>query len=208
MIKQIIFDIDYTLLKPNYDREYLFLQKYVSKDNEYFIHHMYEILLEYESNNSRYELCSILNHLNQYSDDVQLDERFFNDWVEFSSELDEQDTTIVHDVLSYLNDKYELVALSNWVRTAQIRKLEQLDLLKYFTQVYGGDDFLKPSLESYQLAIGSYKPNECIMVGDSLSNDVIGAIKAGLQAIHYTNGREVEHNYPKVKCLTELKEIL
>ena len=159
MIKQIIFDIDYTLLKPNYDREYLFLQKYVSKDNEYFIHHMYEILLEYESNNSRYELCSILNHLNQYSDDVQLDERFFNDWVEFSSELDEQDTTIVHDVLSYLNDKYELVALSNWVRTAQIRKLEQLDLLKYFTQVYGGDDFLKPSLESYQLAIGSYKPN-------------------------------------------------
>lgn len=208
MIKRIIFDIDYTLLKPNYDREYLFFKKYVSEDNHYFIYHMYEILKEYEDTHLKYELNTILNHLNRYCDGLELDEKFFNDWVNFSTELDKQDTSVVDDVLSYLSNKYELVALSNWVRESSIKKLEKTDLLKYFTHVYGGDDYLKPNVESYTMAIGSYKPEECIMIGDNLNIDIIGAINAGLHAIHYTNGKYVDHQYQKIKCLSELKKLL
>jgi len=208
MIKRVIFDIDYTLLKPNYNREYEFLEKYVSKENDYFIHHMYEILKEYEDTNVKYDLNTILKHLNKYSGDYLLDESFFNDWVIFSTELDEQDTSIVHDVLSYLSDEYELVALSNWIRKASIKKLEKFDLLKYFTEVYGGDDCLKPNPGSYKMAIGNHKPDECIMIGDNLNTDVIGALNAGLHAVHYTNGKTVEHEYQKINCLSELKKLL
>ena len=207
MIKRIIVDIDYTLLKPNYDREPVFFEKYVPSDNDYFIYHMYEILKEYEDNHVKYELNTILEHLNKYSSGIELDKDFFYDWVKFSTELDEQDVSIVCDVLSYLSGKYELVAFSNWVRDSSIKKLQKLDLLKYFTRVYGGDDYLKPYPESYHLAIGNYKPEECFMIGDNLNNDVIGAINAGLQAIHYTNGKDVNHEYPKIKCLSELKDL-
>ncbi len=208
MIKRIIFDIDYTLLKPNYNREPDFFLRYVSEDNDYFVHHMYEILKEYEETHVKYELSAILKHLNKYSGDIRLDQKFFNEWVEFSTELDEQDISISYDVLSYLSSKYEIVALSNWVKKSSTKKLEKFDLLKHFSEIYGGDDYLKPYSESYQLAIGNYKPEECLMIGDNLTNDVIGAINAGLHAIHYTNGKEVEHEYPKIKCLSELKKLL
>ena len=208
MIKRIVFDIDYTLVKPNYDKEYLFLQEYVAKDNDYFIYHMYEILKEYEDSNRKYEISSFLNHVNKYSGNVKLDEKFFYDWIDYSAKLDEQNVDDIHTLLSYLRNKYELVALSNWIREAQIKKLEQVDLLKYFSAVYGGDDGLKPYLESYQMAIGNHEPEECIMIGDNLDMDVIGALNAGLHAFHYTNGKEVDHNYQKIKCLSELKELL
>lgn len=208
MIKRIIFDLDYTLLKPNYDKEHNFFKQFVSLDNEYFIHHMGEILREYETTYPKYELELFLKHINKYSNGIKIGKDFIDKWVLFSAELDIQDTSIVKDVLSYLNGKYELVVLTNWLTEAQKKKLEKFDLLKYFEEVYGGDKCLKPFKESYQMAIGSHKPEECVMIGDNLNSDVIEAIKYGLQAIHYTNGKEVNHEYQKVKCLSELKKIL
>lgn len=208
MIKRIIFDLDYTLLKPNYDREHEFLKQYVPLDNEYFIYHMYEILKEYETTHPRYELESFLKHMNKYSNGVKIEKDFFDNWAIFSTKLDDQDTSIVDDVLIYLSKKYELVVLTNWVTEAQKKKLENFDLLKYFDEVYGGDKCLKPFQESYQMAMGNNKPEECVMIGDNLNSDVIEPIKYGLQAIHYTNGKEVNHEYQKVKCLSELKKIL
>ena len=58
------------------------------------------------------------------------------------------------------------------------------------------------------MAIGTHKPKECIMIGDNLEADVIGAIDSGLHAIHYTRGRELDHSYQKVKTLQELKQYL
>lgn len=208
MIKRIIFDLDYTLLKPNYDKEHNFLRRYVSKDNEYFIYHMYEILKEYETTYPKYELELFLKHMNKYSNGVKIEKDFFDSWVLFSTELDEQDTKEVEDVLSYLDKKYELIVLTNWITEAQKKKLEKFGLLKYFSEVFGGDMCLKPFPESYQLAIGKHKPEECVMIGDNLNMDVIGPINCGLSAIHYTNGKEVNHEYQKVKCLSELKKIL
>ncbi len=208
MIKRIIFDIDYTILIPNYRHEYLFLQKYVREDNTYFIKHMYEILKQYEKLYPKYEVDKFLKHINQYTDGIVLDEKFLDEWAEFSIQLEKQDTKVTHDVLSYLNSKYELVALSNWFRRVQTAKLERLDLLKYFIDVYAGDDYLKPNPESFHLAIERHRPEECLMIGDNLDADVKGAIEAGLQAIHYTGGRDLGHEYQKVKCLSELKKIL
>lgn len=208
MVKRIIFDIDYTLLKPNYDVEYQFLQQYVDKDNDYFIYHMGEILRVYETVNFKYELNGFLDYLNKFSNGRVLDERFLKEWINFSSKVEKQDLSIVSDTLAYLQEKYELVVLSNWIREAQIKKLENTGLLHFFSEVYGGDSGLKPFYQSYMQVIGNHSPDECIMIGDNLALDVIGALNAGLQAIHYTNGKEVEHNYPKVKCLSELKKLL
>ena len=44
MIKRIIFDIDYTLLVPNYYREKEFFSRILSSENAFFINNMYLIL--------------------------------------------------------------------------------------------------------------------------------------------------------------------
>lgn len=207
MIKRIIFDIDYTLLKPNYDKEPDFLKRYVPSDNEYFIYHMYEILKQYELDFKRYNKKHLLKYINQFSK-VKLDESFLESWLEFNTHLEEQDISESEEILDYLSMKYEIVALTNWFREIQIKKLLQVDLLKYMKEVYAGDQYLKPYPESYLMAIGKHKPEECIMIGDNLEVDVIGAIDSGLHAIHYTRGREVTHSYQKVKTLRDLKNYL
>lgn len=207
MIKRVIFDVDYTLLKPNYNNESEFFKKYIPEDNEYFIYHMDEILKQYEMDFESYNKDYFLKYINQFSN-VPLNEEFLENWFNFSSHLEEQDTSEAQEILEYLLPKYEIVVLTNWFREVQIKKLLQVDLLKYMKEIYTGDQYLKPYPESYLMAIGTHKPKECIMIGDNLEADVIGAIDSGLHAIHYTRGRELDHSYQKVKTLQELKQYL
>ena len=206
MIKRIIFDIDYTLLIPNYYREREFFSKVVPKENDYFINHMYEILTNYERKYKKYDRHLLLKHLNQYLNSP-LDSSFIDKWFKFNIELDAQDVSEAKDVLNYLS-KYELVTLSNWFKEPQMEKLNKLGLLKYFQEFYGGDDFIKPYKESFLNACGNRKPSECIMIGDNLEADIIGAINAGLNAIHYTRDQDQIREFQKVKRLSELKKIL
>ena len=205
MIKRVIFDIDNTLLEPNYSQMPIFLKKYSTDYN--FINGMHSILSEYEKSFKRYTKKDLLDHLNQYTNSP-LNEEFLTNLFEYNKSLPEQDMEEVDDVLTYLKQKYELVVLSNWFKDVQISKLKKLDILKYFDEIYAGDEFLKPYPESYAWAIGNHRPEECIMIGDSLEMDVIGPIKNGLQAIYYTNGKDETHKYPQIKKLSDLKKIL
>ena len=126
MIKRIIFDIDYTLLIPNYGRENEFLANQVPKENVYFINHMYDILSEYEKNNKKYDKKDLLLFFNKYVN-IKLEEDFLNQWFLFNIDLIKQDTTEVRETLDYLS-KYELVTLSNWFNKPQIKKLQKLGL--------------------------------------------------------------------------------
>ena len=102
MIKRIIFDVDYTLLKPNYDQEVTFLKKYVPEDNEYFLYHMHDILTQYELKFKRYEKSELLNHINQFSK-TNLDEKFLEQWFQFSSNIHEQDVSDSIEILGSTN---------------------------------------------------------------------------------------------------------
>ena len=39
------------------------------------------------------------------------------------------------ETLEYLQDKYELVVLSDWYKEQQVKKLEKADFLKYFQNI-------------------------------------------------------------------------
>ena len=54
---------------------------------------------------------------------------------------------------------------------------------------------------SFINACGNNKPSECVMIGDNLEVDIIGAINAGLDAIHYDEKEKAEHKYKKIKKL-------
>ena len=86
--------------------------------------------------------------------------------------------------------------------------LELLGLKKYFKEFHSGDEILKPYKASFINACGNNKPSECVMIGDNLEVDIIGAINAGLDAIHYDEKEKAEHEYKKIKKIGELKKLL
>lgn len=119
----------------------------------------------------------------------------------------------VKDTLKYLNNKYEMVILTDWFAKEQINRLEILDINKYFSRVYSAEKTnRKPFKEAFVNAIADNKPAECIMIGDSLERDINGAINAGLKAVYYnpneTPDYEEKNGYIIINKLEQLKEIL
>lgn len=57
-------------------------------------------------------------------------------------------------------------------------------------------------------AIGTNKPEECIMIGNDLERDVKDSINAGLKAIWYNPNNIQNTEYTIISQIEKLKEIL
>ena len=115
----------------------------------------------------------------------------------------------IYETLEYLSKKYELVVLTNWFEKQQAKRLETVGILKYFSKVYAPETFLiKPNKEAFMKACQN-KPEEAVMVGDSLKADIEGAINAGLKAIYINkNAEKGSKDYITINEFSELKNIL
>lgn len=209
MIKRLIFDIDNTLImwKDNYVNE---LDKIINKF-EYNItkEDIDKTIDDMEYKYDKLSKESLLNDLNRigkgnfdnnFVDSILNEQKFF-------AELDNE----VIEVLDYLSKKYELVILSNYFREVQIERLQKAGILHYFIEIYCGDDVpLKPRKESFEKAIGNWKKEECMMIGDNLELDIHGAINFGIKAIlcDYKNKLKDNDNYTRITNIKELKDIL
>ena len=115
--------------------------------------------------------------------------------------------------LKYLKDKYEMVILTDWYAEQQIKRLEKVDIMKYFSNVYSAEKTKrKPFKEAFIQAIGENKPEECIIIGDNFERDIKGALNAGLQAVYYNPNNKVNilenKEYYEISDLGELVKIL
>ena len=172
MIKRLIFDIDNTLIdwKEEYD-EIIIPKAYEKIGMDYE-----EVMLEQTKNAiNLYELD--LTYTRYKEEDMnkfiekeigkKLTGNFIKTYVEIS--ITESVPKIIEkekiETIQYLSEKYELVALTNWFTWSQEERLKQIGIGKYFTQIYGAEDFdKKPSKESYEIAIGNNKKEECIII--------------------------------------------
>lgn len=114
-------------------------------------------------------------------------------------------------VLKKLKDKYKLGILTNGTSYGQKGKLEHcLDLSLFDTVVISGDTpYKKPDKELFEIVVNklNVQPSEALMVGDNFSNDVYGAINAGLKAVWICN-KEYRLNRTDVKRIKNIKELL
>ena len=87
----------------------------------------------------------------------------------------------VLELLEYLkaNGK-EIVILTSWFSGTQIPRLKRTGLYNYIDKIIAGEDAMKPDLESFELAIGNTNKEDCIMIGDSVKSDKVGAENAGI----------------------------
>lgn len=211
MIKRVILDIDNTLI-PWEEEYYEEIKKalddlkieYTSTD----INEIKQALNEYENEYYIFDRELMIKYINKYTKKQYPKEFIYNVINRWACCVPEKIESQIIETLEYLKSKYELVILTDWYANQQKERLEKLDILKYFSEVYSAEKAKrKPFKEAFMQAIGKNKPEECIMVGDNIERDIKGALNAGLQAIYY-NPKNKKEKYKMISRIDELKEIL
>lgn len=210
MIKRILFDLDNTLFP--FLEEYwdsltdALIEEHLQSDQKIQTQ-LKENVRQYENEYSMYTKEDMLAILDRNLP-FRLPETFVDTWIKHLSRCYPKNTESTKDVLRYLSQKYELVVLTNWFTEQQSARLKGAELDIYFDEIIGTDQVLnKPNKEAFLKGCGKYKPEECIMIGDNLEGDILGALHAGLQGI-YLNKTDKKTKYKEIESLEELKEIL
>ncbi len=113
--------------------------------------------------------------------------------------------------------KYRLFLASNGTAGVQHSRLTSGDLYPYFEKVFISEEigFNKPSLKFFEGCFGQisdFDSKKALMVGDSLTSDILGGIRAGLKTcwinpIGKPAPKEIQPDYV-IGSITELPALL
>lgn len=119
-----------------------------------------------------------------------------------------------HNILDYLSGNYVLHILTNGFRETQRTKLKSAGLDHYFEHVIHADEsgYMKPDkrMFDYALKTTGIEVHQCIMIGDDLYADVLGAKNVGMDHV-FVNRLGTKHNEIltyEIDCLSTLKTFL
>lgn len=118
-------------------------------------------------------------------------------------------------LLDSLKGKYNLSVITNGFKESQHTKLQVSGIAHYFDQVFISEEigFHKPDPQIFHHArklTGGPECCNCIMVGDTYQTDILGAIAAGMKAVHYAPHLEKPYGDPviTIKTLADLQNLL
>ena len=179
--KKYIFDLDYTLLIPDWSREDDYFKKVIPyEEQEEFFKQKQHIIDSYERDYPKYDLKTLSDYFKSYG--LNISEEVIKGWMVYNGETIKDE--VVEGVIPLFehlkNNHKEIVILTRWFSGAQIPRLKRTGLYDYIDNIVAGEDAMKPSLDSFLLAIENTPKEECLMVGDSITNDKLGAINAGI----------------------------
>lgn len=191
-----IFDLDYTLLIPDWSKEDEYFEKNIQSEilNE-FLEKKQGILDEYELKFPRYDFKTLSEFFKTNGFDVSED--IIEGWmIHNSKEIKDEIADGVIELFEYLkqNNK-QITILTGWFSGTQIERLKRTGLFKYIDKIVSGDDAMKPDLESFELAIKPFDKSKCIMIGDSITSDVDGAKNAGIDYYHISKENSIRDLY-------------
>ena len=107
---------------------------------------------------------------------------------------------------------YRLFAASNSFGHLQRSRLEHAGILSFFEDTYISMDigYDKPDIRFYQEALRrcGLPPQDVLMVGDSMTTDILGAQQAGLSVLYFNRRNEPVPASPGLISISSLSEIL
>jgi len=115
------------------------------------------------------------------------------------------------EILQYLSDKgYALHLVTNGFERTQHNKLLYSGLKPFFAEIITseGSGSLKPNKEIFQFALSKCgtTPDQCIMIGDNIEVDIIGAMNAGIDQV-YVNHLGIDPAITPTYTVNSLKEL-
>ncbi len=121
------------------------------------------------------------------------------------------------EAVQTLQKSYRLFLASNGTATVQHSRLTSAGLYPYFEKVFVSQElgYNKPAKEFFDACaaqIPSYAPEKALMVGDSLSSDILGGIHAGMPTCwvnphHKPHPENITPDY-QIEALSQLPELL
>ncbi len=121
------------------------------------------------------------------------------------------------EILKYLKNKYILCAATNGPHAEQYSRLKNAGLFSYFDHIFISEDFgaAKPSKKFFDSCVKylpDIKKDEILLVGDSITADIVGGVEYGLKTCWFnyykmSNTSNVVSDY-KINNLYELENIV
>ena len=121
------------------------------------------------------------------------------------------------EAVANLSQKYRLFLASNGTASVQHSRLTSAGLYPYFEQVFVSQDlgFNKPAKEFFDACaarIPGYDAAKAMMVGDSLTSDILGGIRAGMRTCwvnpaHKQAPENIRPDY-EIESLSQLPALL
>jgi len=125
------------------------------------------------------------------------------------------------EILTYLQERYKLHIITNGFNESQALKMTSSGLHPYFGLVITSETigYKKPDKRIFEYAMSQLGTiaEDCIMIGDSLQSDILGAQSVNMDQVFFNpdgkpcvimpDGQEVCPSYT-ISCLSELKELL
>lgn len=119
------------------------------------------------------------------------------------------------EAIIYCASKYKLHVITNGFETTQLQKLNTCGIGSYFNKIITSEKSksLKPKKEIFEYAMSECNVNtasECVMIGDNIDIDIVGAQTVNWDTIFY-NPQQLTHIHKpsfEIKSLKELLQIL
>lgn len=206
-MKKFIWDLDETLLSGDFSYENIyFKEKLQGQDIECFLQNKHDYLIEYERTFFKYDVKLLSDFLSLKSG-IVIDETVIRGWNEHNKTIPDTIHMGAEEVLSYLQSKgYQNILYTNWFKDVQEERLRRANLLEYFSEIYGGELAIKPNAVGYKKIIKDVNPNEVVMIGDNIINDVLVPRSIGITSYHY-DPLDKDNDKNKIKTLKKIKEM-
>jgi putative hydrolase of the HAD superfamily len=145
--------------------------------------------------------------------DLQLESKFADQYLE-RSPYKKHLIPGAEMVLTQLSSDRSLHIITNGFREVQRIKIDTSGLSKYFDHIHISEEVgsMKPDPAIFHHAVGKSgrEPAACVMIGDNFDTDILGAERAGIDAIFYNpSGTDFpEYKGNRVRKLEELLHLL
>ena len=122
-----------------------------------------------------------------------------------------------YELLKSLKGRVKQYAVTNGTKIAQDKKLSKSGLIEVFDDIFISEEvgYEKPDVRFFEhiwAKIGGYKPDEVMIVGDSLTSDIQGGNNAGIVCCWYNpkkvpNTKNLKIDY-EIENLNEIKALI
>ncbi len=118
----------------------------------------------------------------------------------------------VHQLLRQLSSRYRLAAITNGFANVKRPHLAKTGTEQFFEQVFISSELAvsKPQALFFEKVLTALKatPSECLIIGDSLSSDILGGINSGIDSCWYQNRIEKCNEIVPTYCVKNYTELL
>lgn len=118
------------------------------------------------------------------------------------------------DVLEYLKEYCKLIIITNSPKNEQYPRLQNAHILDYFFKIFISEEigYSKPDKNFFEVVFNSIcdiAKSDILIVGDSISADILGGKNSGIDTCWYNPKRKVKRlNIEPTYEIESLKEVI